>query len=947
MGGILLMLAARRLKFAAAASLSSMVAAIAIAGPLVGTASAAPPQRTQPPTITSKPASPTASTGASFAWTSPETDNFTCTIDGSKPLNCGSGTSGTYAPSTTFGAGTHTFTVRAKLAASKSKASSASATWTVDLTGPPPPQVFVDQPSFTQNVTASITWSDVENNTTFLCSLDSHLFTAAQSCDQPWSVPRLPATALSQGSHFVDVYAIDAVGNINHTPGTVSWTVDTTAPSSPTVTVTPSGPTSATITWTDGDATSFVCTLDNRAPVSCAPSGWPVTNLGEGTHIVSVQGTDTAGNVGDPGTAHWVVDTTAPPAPVIKSGPAHTTDQLQALFYFDDADSSANFACAIDDGSFSPCTSPFSYTLSSLPTSRETHTFHVRATDQALNTGPVADWTWTIDPDVQVTPPEITSGPSALTKGTAPTFAFDSLDDPSATFECAVDSGVFTTCSSPQDESVTVDGQHNFYVREISSTSGSALTSDANSWTWTLDRTPPPAPVFSSAPDAFSKQKTPLFSFTDAEANVTYVCQRDAQPSFPCVSPVSTSSLADGAHTFTVAATDPAGNSDAVTSVATHNWTVDTVAPAKPDVTGSDPSGTNATLGLSDADSDVTSYLCALNGSTGATCQDGVTFTGLAPGQNSVIVQAVDHAGNISLPQTFNWIVDGTVPSTPTVDRGPDSLTSSRNADFTFSIPDATATSLQCWLDGVHVPCTAGTPSGGTLNAVQLVDGDHTFMVVAVNSLGNTTSSAAYNWTVDATAPAAPRVTGPGALVNTTAGPFGYSDTSTDVTSYTCSLDGAAEAVCLSSYPVADGAHTLVAYGYDGAGNKSPASATYNWTADTLAPAAPAVHGPAALVNTASSGFTYSDAEAGVSYLCSVDGGVQSACQLSYTVVDGAHTLVAFAKDAAGNKSPASATYHWTVDTLAPAAPAVHGPAARVNTASSGFTYSDAEAGVS
>src|SRR3954453_8704683 len=756
---------ARPLKAAAVAALSSMVAAIAIAGPLAGTAAAAPPPRSPAPTFSSTPTTPTSSLSATFEWSASVTETYTCSLNGGPSNSCSS-------PATvTARAGTNTFSVRGlmpKTGKQKPKASTTSFTWLVDKTPPPAPQVFVDQTDPTKNTIANITWSDVESGTSFLCgALDSHLFTDAQNC--PVTPPRLPLAGLSQGVHFVDVYATDAVGNLNPTPGTVSWTVDTTAPSSPTVTVTPTSPTTARVTWIDGDATSFLCTLDNLAPVSCLiANGWSVTGLGEGTHIVSVQGTDTAGNVGDPGTAHWVVDTTAPPAPVIKSGPAHTTDQLQALFYFDDADSSANFACAIDDGSFSPCTSPFSYTLSSLPTSGETHTFHVRATDQALNTGPVADWTWTIDPDVQVTPPEITSGPSALTKGTAPSFAFDSLDDPSATFECAVDSGVFTTCSSPQDESVTVDGQHNFYVREISSTSGSALTSDPNSWTWTLDRTPPPAPVFSSAPDTFSKQKTPLFSFTDAEANVTYVCQRDAQPSFPCVSPVTTASLADGAHTFTVSATDPAGNSDAVTSVATHNWTVDTVAPAKPDVTGSDPSGTNATLGLSDADSDVTSYLCALNGSTGATCQDGVTFTGLAPGQNSVIVQAVDHAGNISLPQTFNWIVDGTVPSTPTVDRGPDSLTSSRNADFTFSIPDATATSLQCWLDGVHVPCTAATPSGGTLNAVQLVDGDHTFMVVAVNSLGNTTSSAAYNWTVDATAPAAPRVTGPGALVNTT-----------------------------------------------------------------------------------------------------------------------------------------------------------------------------------
>ena len=184
---------ARPLKAAAAAALSSMVAAIAIAGPLAGTAAAAPPKRTQPPTITSKPTTPTGSQSASFSWTSGvtpstnpptlENDNFTCTIDGSKAVNCGSGTSGSYAPTTVFAAGSHTFTVRAKLAGgAKSKASSASATWTVDLTPPPAPQVFVDQPSFTKNTSANITWTDAEQGTTFLCAVDSNLFGAATSC---------------------------------------------------------------------------------------------------------------------------------------------------------------------------------------------------------------------------------------------------------------------------------------------------------------------------------------------------------------------------------------------------------------------------------------------------------------------------------------------------------------------------------------------------------------------------------------------------------------------------------------------------------------------------------------------------------------------------------------------------------------------------------------------
>src|SRR5438270_7725914 len=58
--------------------------------------------------------------------------------------------------------------------------------------------------------------------------------------------------------------------------------------------------------------------------------------------------------------------------------------------------------CSSDLGaSFSTCTSPFSYAVSTMPTSLESHTFHVKATDQAQNTGAVADWSWTIDPNVR------------------------------------------------------------------------------------------------------------------------------------------------------------------------------------------------------------------------------------------------------------------------------------------------------------------------------------------------------------------------------------------------------------------------------------------------------------------------------------------------------------------------------------------------------------------
>ena len=944
---------ARTLKGAATAVLSTMVVATAIAGPMSGTALAKGPKpRATVPTVTANPSTkPTSSSTMVFSWTPETGQSYSCTLTGpgqsGAKSNCNSG-SASYTGLTT---GTYTFAMR--VTQSGFRAGSFTYVWNVDRTAPAAP--IVDPiTSPTSNRTANVTWTASEAGETFLCALDDNNPADATGCSPSASPANSstswPLSGLADGPHTAYVYGVDSLGNKNATPGTVTWTVDTTAPSSPVITVTPAGPTnqtSASISWVDGDATSFKCALDADVPVTCT-NPWPVSGLSEGTHVVTVQGTDAAKNVGVPGVAHWVVDLTPPPAPSITSGPAKTTDQTTGLFYFSDADSTATFQCAVDGGAYTSCSSPYTFSESTAPTAAEPHSFSVKATDQAQNTGPATPYLWTIDPNVQASPPEITAGPAALTNSTSPSFTFDSLDDLSATFLCAVDPAdstdqtAYTTCSSPQTENVSTDGAHTFYVEEVSSASGSQLTSTPDSWTWTLDRTAPPAPLFNSKPNASSNVKTPLFSFSDDEANVTYTCQRDAGTPFTCVSPVTLASLADGSHTFSVSATDAAGNT-AAGSTASYTWTVDTVAPGKPTVTGSDPSGTSPEISISDpADSDVASYLCTLDTSAAASCGSTVDYTDLTPGSHSLLVQAVDQAGNIGQPQSFSWTVDGTVPSQPTVDSGPASLVNTRTADFSYSMPDTTAVSVQCWLDNQQTLCTLSTPTSGSLHLTQLADGDHTFTVLAVNNLGNKTASAAYNWTVDATSPAAPTITGPASLTNQASSSVSFADTDSDVTHYTCSLDNQAETACPTSYTVGDGAHSLVAYAWDAAGNKSAASATFHWTVDLTKPAAPAITGPSGLVNQAKSNVSFADTSVDVaSYTCSLDGAAETACPSSYTVADGSHSLVAFAVDAAGNKSVASAADTWTVDTVAPAAPSITGPAALVNQAKSNVSFAD------
>src|SRR5215218_1195620 len=84
-----------------------------------------------------------------------------------------------------------------------------------------PPETTIDSgPSGTfTNSSASFTFSSSEAGSTFECSLDGASFA---SCTSPKSY-----TSLSDGSHTFQVRAKDAAGNVDSTPATRTWTVDT------------------------------------------------------------------------------------------------------------------------------------------------------------------------------------------------------------------------------------------------------------------------------------------------------------------------------------------------------------------------------------------------------------------------------------------------------------------------------------------------------------------------------------------------------------------------------------------------------------------------------------------------------------------------------------------------------------------------------------------------
>jgi hypothetical protein len=174
------------------------------------------------------------------------------------------------------------------------------------------------------------------------------------------------------------------------------YAIDKTAPPTPAITSGPSGsgnPSSATFAFSDSESgVSYLCKLDSAAYAACSNPA-TFSGLADGSHTLTVQAKDAAGNVSAPSAARtWSVDATPPPKPTIV-GPNNKSDSTAATFTITDSEANVAFMCSLDGSAYAGCASPKTYTL----LTPGTHVFDAEAVDQAGNIGPFNEWKWTIN----------------------------------------------------------------------------------------------------------------------------------------------------------------------------------------------------------------------------------------------------------------------------------------------------------------------------------------------------------------------------------------------------------------------------------------------------------------------------------------------------------------------------------------------------------------------
>ena len=320
--------------------------------------------------------------------------------------------------------------------------------------------------------------------------------------------------------------------------------------------------------------------------------------LSEGPHTVSAVATNAANTASTPATRTFTVDITAPTAVPSIVTPLQNSVLNTQLPGFSGSNAEANSTVTVRENGVQVCATLASAIgawscASSTALSEGPHTVTATAIDAAGNTGPAsAGRTFSVDTTAPAAPVITSPAAGSTTNDTTPIFG--GTAEPGSTV--TVKEGTTTICIATADTngnwSCTASTPLNpgDHTVTVTTTDPAGNTSDPTSRTFTVDPTAVSTPTIITPADAdYTNDSTPLISGTaDPQTTVQVnegtmpICRATtaADGTWSCT-PINLWS--EGVHTITAVATSPLGRDS---SPATRMFTVDTVAPEAPVITG-------------------------------------------------------------------------------------------------------------------------------------------------------------------------------------------------------------------------------------------------------------------------------------------------------------------------------------------------------------------------
>ncbi len=753
--------------------------------------------------------------------------------------------------------GPHTVTVTATDPAGN--VGTGNAVVTVDTTAPGAP---VLDPI---NATNPVTGTAEPGSTVTVSFPDGTTATVVAGPDGKWTVPN-PGD-LTDGQ-TVTATATDPAGNpsvpgtgvVDAVAPTVAVTTALTNDSTPALTGTVNDPTAKVVVTVDG--VNYPATNNGDGTWTLADNTLPV--LTDGPHTVTVTATDPAGNVGTTN-AVVTVDTTAPNAPVLD--PINATNPVTGT-----AEPGSTVTVSFPDGTTATVVAgpDGKWTVPNPGDLTDGQTVTATATDPAGN--PSLPGTGVVDavaPTVAVT--------TALTNDSTPALA-GTVNDPTAKVVVTVDgvdypavnNGDGTWTLADNTLPVLTDGPHTVTVT-ATDPAGNVGTTNA---VVTVDTTAPTVGLSDvttndSTPELTGTVNDPTATVVVTVNGVNYTAVNNGNGSWTLADntlPV----LADGPHTVTVTATDPAGNVSTTSAVVT----VDTAAAnllgpiTVPDDLNADGFINTSELGTDgsfnarvalgpDAAVGTVVNVNGTDYTVSATDLSNGYITAAIPvtadGPITIHAQAVDSQGHISSPTDVTVTVDTTPANLLGSITVPDDLNadgiinaSELGTDGSFNArvalgPDA-AVGTVVNVNGTDYTVSATDLGNGYITAAIAVTADGPIIIhaQAVDAQGNISSPTDVTVTLDTTAPtvalsdvttndSTPELTGtvndPAATVVVTVNGVDYTAVNNGNGTWT---------LADNTLPVlADGPHTVTVTATDPAGNVGTGSAVV--TVDTAA----------------------------------------------------------------------------------------------------------------